>query len=360
MSTRTHDERIMEAVLEAGRPSAITFIPEPEPEPLFCPIISVDDHLLEPPTLFEGRLPARFADQAPRLVTDDAGLEWWHFEATRIPNLMLNGASGREMSEWGMIGTRYDEMRRGVWDPAARLHDMDLTGVWASLCFPSTLVGFAGTRFSTMTDPDLGYACLQAYNDWMLEEWVGTNPERFVPCQLTWLADAELAAKEVRRNAARGVRAVSFSENPEGLGFPNIYTDFWDPFFAACEDTGTVVNLHVGSSGTTREPCTSSPMPVLFALFPESALEALMDWVFARHPSSLPEPPDRALRGGRLVGPDGDGALHPCAPPARQQRQRLARRRCRRRWSSSGATSTSRRSRIRPRSGSSTSSARTR
>jgi predicted TIM-barrel fold metal-dependent hydrolase len=276
-------------VRQHGRPGEVSFIDEPEAETVFCPIISVDDHALEPPTLFEGRMPAKLQDRAPHLVPGDGGAPWWNVEDALLPILMLNGASGRPMPEWGMMASTYDEMRRGVWDSKARVADMDLTGVWASLCFGSTIWGFAGTRFSKMADPELGLACLRAYNDWMIDEWCGAAPERYIPCQLPWLSDAEVAAAEIRRNAERGFRAVSFSENPEGLGFPNVYDEYWNPFFRACEETQTVVNLHVGSSGSTRRPSSVSAEGVATALFPVSGLEALIDWVFAGVPERFPD-----------------------------------------------------------------------
>jgi predicted TIM-barrel fold metal-dependent hydrolase len=288
VNEKSSDQLVMELVLAAGRPPRVTLLDDPEPEPLFCPIISADDHLLEPPDLFVDRLPRSLAGRAPYVTVDPDGFQWWIVEGARVPNLMLNGASGRPISEWGDFNTHYDEMRRGVWDPVRRLRDMDAAGIWASLCFPSTLWGFAGTRLAKMKDPDLGLACLRAYNDWMVEEWVGADPRRYIACQLPWLADPVLAAEEIRRNAARGVRSVSFSENPEGIGFPNVYSQHWDPFLAACEETGTVVNLHVGSSGTTRRPCSSSKSATLIALFPESGIEALVDWVFARVPVRFP------------------------------------------------------------------------
>src|SRR5262249_48611417 len=137
-------------------------------------------------------------------------------------------------------------------------------------------------------DPEVGLASLRAYNDWVVDEWCGAAPDRYIPCQLPWLADAEIAAQEIRRNAERGFRAVSFSENPEGVGFANVYDTVWDPFFAACAETETVVNLHVGSSGTTHQVCSSSHPLVTTALFPVSGIEALIDWVFSgvlvRHP----------------------------------------------------------------------------
>lgn len=266
----------------------VTFIDAPPKEDLFCPIISVDDHVLEPPSLFESRLERRFAEHAPRVEVDDAGMEWWIVDGTPVQNDICNGAVGRVMAEWDLAGARYDEFQPAAWDPRARLADMDISGVWASLCFSSVIWGFAGTRFSRTRDSALGLACLRAYNDWMLEEWCGAAPDRYIPCQLPWMADPDVAAQEIFRNAERGFRAVSFSENPEGLGFPSIYTSYWDPFLAACEETRTVVNLHVGSSGVKHKPSSDSAMAVVVALFPESGLEALIDWTFARIPLRFP------------------------------------------------------------------------
>ena len=105
-----------------------------------------------------------------------------------------------------------------------------------------------------MRDPAAGLASVRAYNQWHLEEWCGAHPERFIPCQIPWLGDPIVAAEEIRKNHDLGFRAVSFSENPEVRGFPGLYSDYWDPFFQACEETETVINLHVGSSGKTRQP----------------------------------------------------------------------------------------------------------
>jgi predicted TIM-barrel fold metal-dependent hydrolase len=283
------DEWVRSEAMTNTRPAKLTLIAEPAADALFCPIYSVDDHVLEPPTLFEGRLPARLQDGAPYVTTGDDGLPLWVIDGTGWPVTMANGAAGVETSEWGFYCVGFDELRPGVVDPKARLHDMDLAGVWASLCFGSIVWGFAGTRLSTMSDQEIGLASLKAYNDWMIEEWCGAAPDRYIPCQLPWMTDPTVAAAEIRRNAERGYRAVSFSENPEGLGFPNIYDRHWDPLFAACQETGTVVNLHVGSSGTTRHPTSSSPSDVSVALFPVSGLEALIDWIYAGIPVRFPE-----------------------------------------------------------------------
>jgi predicted TIM-barrel fold metal-dependent hydrolase len=288
MTPQTMDEWVRSEAMTNSRPARLTLIAEPVPDSLFCPIYSVDDHVLEPPTLFEGRLPGRLQHGAPYVATGDNGLPVWVIDGTGWPVTMANGAAGVDTSEWGFYCIGFDELRPGVVDPRARLHDMDLAGVWASLCFGSIVWGFAGTRLSKMSDQQVGLASLQAYNDWMIEEWCGVAPDRYIPCQLPWMTDPAVAAAEIRRNAERGYRAVSFSENPEGLGFPNVYDRYWDPLFAACQETETVVNLHVGSSGNTRHPSSSSPSDVSVALFPVSGLEALIDWIYAGIPVRFP------------------------------------------------------------------------
>ena len=138
--------------------------------------------------------------------------------------------------------------------------------VEASLSFP-TFPRFCGQTFLEAKDRELAEACVYAYNDWMVEEWCGDSGGRLVPLIIIPLWDAELAAAEVRRNAARGVRAVCFSEIPPHLGLPSIHSGYWDPFFVACQETQTVVCMHIGSS--SKMPATSADAPVAVAATPE-------------------------------------------------------------------------------------------
>ncbi len=139
-------------------------------------IVSVDDHLIEPPDLFEGRMPAALADRAPRIVTGDDGRQVWTYEGNIYPNIGLNAVVGRPSDEWSMAPADFDEMRRGCWDIHARIADMDLAGIGASVCFPSLIAGFCGSVFSQSKDPELGLACVDAWNDWHHEVWAGTYP----------------------------------------------------------------------------------------------------------------------------------------------------------------------------------------
>ena len=222
-------------------------------------IVSVDDHLVEPADLFEGRVPAALADRAPRIEVDDDGDECWIFDGRRHAQIGLNAVVGRPKEEWSLEPARFDQMRRGCWDPEARLADMDLDGVWASVHYPSLIAGFCGSTFSQCSDPQLGLACVRAWNDWHVEEWVGPRTDRFIPLQIPWLADPAMAAADIRANAERGVRAVSLPEQPVDLGLPSLHTGHWDPVLAACEETGTVVCLHCASSGWSASRAPGRP-----------------------------------------------------------------------------------------------------
>src|SRR4051812_17662270 len=263
-------------------------------------IVSVDDHVVEPPHLWQTWLPERYRDRGPRSERRGIGTmrhvgggtyeqtfeasgpqaDCWIYEDLVYINKRHVAAVGYERDDMEMVPITYDEMRRGCYDPKARLADMDINHVEASLCFP-TFPRFCGQTFTEAEDRELGLACLAAYNDWMVEEWCGDSGGRLVPLCLIPLWDAGLAAQEVRRNAERGVRAVCFSEIPPHLGLPSIHSGEWDPFFEACQDTGTVVNMHIGSS--SRMPATSADAPpaVAAALSFNNAMASLSDFLFS-------------------------------------------------------------------------------
>ena len=188
-----------------------------------------------------------------------SGGETWVYDGDELPNVGFNAVAGRPVSEYSWEPARFDEMRRGAWDIDARVHDMDLNGIYASVNFPSFLAGFSGYRLQLGHDADLALAVVRAWNDYHLEVWAGTHPGRIIPLQLPWLLDPEVAAQEIRRNAERGFRAVSFTESPDKMDLPSLYSDHWDPFFRACEETETVLCLHFGSSGTTPTASDEAP-----------------------------------------------------------------------------------------------------
>jgi predicted TIM-barrel fold metal-dependent hydrolase len=270
-----------------GDRAGLGLLADPEPRALWCPIISVDDHAIEPIDLFVDRVPAALRDDVP-FVEDEDGFPIWVIGDERVPITTVNGASGCPMAEWVEVPRRIEQFRTGVWDPAARVRDMDLNGVYASLNFPSSVFGFAGARIAALKNNDAARAAVRAYNDWVHDDWCHEHRDRFIPCQLSLLSDPEWSAGEIRRNADRGFRALSFSEGPHERGFPSIYRDYWDPILRACEETETVVNLHVGSSGKIQQPSADSVGEVSVALFPLNGVIAMTDWIFAKVPVRFP------------------------------------------------------------------------
>lgn len=262
-------------------------LPEPTAEPLTCKVISVDDHVTEPPTVFEGRIAAKFADRAPRLVEDSSGGLVWAYEDGEMHDSGFGAVAGRPQEDWRHEPIRYEEVRKGVWDIHARVQDMDLDGVEASVTFPS-MCGFAGRQFAASKDPELGLACVRAYNQWHLEDWSAPYPGRIVPLQLTWLPDPVIAAREVERNAERGFRAVTFPDLPQRLGFPAIHEEAWEPFLRACEETETVICLHTGSAGYILNTRADAPLQLQTSLFPAGAYVAAMEWIWAFVPTRFP------------------------------------------------------------------------
>ncbi|MFM7735039.1 MAG: amidohydrolase, partial [Alphaproteobacteria bacterium] len=206
----------MTRVIKLGikRPVSGPLLPDPEPREARYTIISVDDHLMEPPHVFDGRMPARFADVAPRVEDTEEGHQVWVFEDTPYFQVGFMCVAGRAREDQRLEPARFEEMRRGCWDPAARIRDMDINGVWASLNYPSGVTGFGGTLFSEARDKELGLACVRAWNDWVFEEWHLPHADRIIPLGITFLADSEKGAEEIRRNAARGFKAVTVPEQP--------------------------------------------------------------------------------------------------------------------------------------------------
>ena len=176
-------------------------------------LVSVDDHLVEPPDMFEGHIPEKYKDQAPKVVHNERGDDVWTFNGSVIPNVGLNAVAGRPKDEYGIEPTAFDEMRPGCYDIDERIKDMNAGGVLGSMCFPS-FPGFSGRLFAAAEDKDLALAVLRAYNDWHVDEWCGKYPGRFIPMGLPVLWDADLAAEEVRRLAKKGVHSITSPRTP--------------------------------------------------------------------------------------------------------------------------------------------------
>ncbi|MDT3443419.1 amidohydrolase family protein [Pseudofrankia sp. BMG5.37] len=280
----TPNPTVSEAALDPS-----LFLPEPAPREVRYTIISVDDHVVEPPHLFAGRVPAQFADAAPRIVETERGHQVWLFEDQRFTQVGMNAVAGRRPDSVKVEPFRFEYMRPGCYDIDARVRDMDVSGVWASVNFPSQITGFCGRVFFGARDQELGLACVRAWNDWLYEEWFQAYPERVVPMGITHLSAPALAVAEIRRNAARGFTAVTFPERPHNIGLPSLWDrGHWDPIIQACVDTDTVITLHVGSAGLSEKPPGAPGLQLGSTLFGQASLTACAEWLWSEYPARFP------------------------------------------------------------------------
>jgi predicted TIM-barrel fold metal-dependent hydrolase len=266
-------------------------------------IISVDDHIVEPTDLWTSRLPAKYRDRAPRVerkkgftkLDFDSGelakfvedsdadeARWcdqWAYDDLRWPFAAGYAAIGPLREVPATTAISYDDMLPGCYDQAARLADMDSNHVEASMCFP-TFPRFCGQTFLEREDKELALLCVRAYNDFMIDEWcAGAGYGRLIPQAIIPLWDPQLAADEIHRCAAKGSHAVTFSEIPPYLNLPSIHSGHWDPFFAACDETETVVNMHIGSGSKMTITSVDAPLIVLMALTAQNAESGFVDWL---------------------------------------------------------------------------------
>jgi len=271
------------------RPVTGELLPDPEPREVKYTLFSVDDHLMEPPDTFEGRLPSRLQDRAPRVVETEEGHEVWVFEDQPYFQVGFMCVAGRPSEDHRFEPSRFEEVRPGCYRIKDRIRDMDIGGIHASVNFPSGVTGFGGTLFSEAKDRELGLACMRAWNDWLYDEWHSPYPDRIVPLGVTFMVDAEEGAKEIRRNAARGFRAVTVPEQPHRLGLPPVFDPHWEPIIRACAETGTVLNLHVGSAGFPVMPPGAPMMELGATLFEDLALVSCAEWLWSAWPARYPD-----------------------------------------------------------------------
>ena len=244
-------------------------------------LISVDDHIIEPPSLFGGRLPVSFAGREPRVARFESGEERWLMEGRKIASVGPSAVAGRNREEMGIEPTRYDQLRAGCWSIADRLGDMNANGVLSSMNFPS-MPGFAGERFFVGEDKALMLALIQAYNDWHLEEWAGLEPGRMIPMALLPLWDIDLAIAELERMRAQDCAVVTFPEQPVAYGLPSIHSGHWDRLFAAITDLDITVAIHIGTSGgTAQPPSLDSPADVGNTLINIQIVGPVADLIFS-------------------------------------------------------------------------------
>lgn len=242
-------------------------------------IISVDDHISEPPDMFDQHLKGDDLASAPKLRTSKDGTNYWEYQGMVMPSVGLNAVVGRPLEEYGMEPTSFEQLRKGVYDVDARIGDMNVNGIAASLNF-GTAVGFDGGRFHRAPNKAQALVHLRAYNDWHIDQWCATYPGRFIPCALlpTWDMDATVA--EIKRIAAKGCTAVSLNENPTKQGLPSIHNQYWEPMWKAIVDNDITICLHIGAGNPSPHASDETPIEAWITTMPMSSAIGAADWLY--------------------------------------------------------------------------------
>lgn len=242
-------------------------------------IISVDDHISEPPDMFKKHLRGDDLTTAPTFHTSPNGADYWMYQGMKLSSVGLNAVVGRPLEEYGMEPQSLQQMRKGVYDPKARLDDMNINGIAASLNFGS-MGGFEGSRcYHRAPDKKLAEIHLRAFNDWLIQEWCGYDRGRFIPCAIlpTWDMDATVA--EIKRVAALGCSNITISDNPTKNGLPSIHNSYWEPMWKAIADNDVTVNLHIGSGNAAPIASMETPIEAWITTMPMSINIGAADWL---------------------------------------------------------------------------------
>jgi predicted TIM-barrel fold metal-dependent hydrolase len=239
-------------------------------------LVSIDDHVVEPKHMFDGHVPKKWADLAPKVIVDDKGIDRWVYRDRPTGVTGLNAVVSWPPEEWGYDPAGYAEMRPGVYDVHERIRDMNANGILTSMCFP-TFAGFSAGHLSFFKD-EISVAMIQAYNDWHIEDWAGAYPGRFIPLAILPMWDPKLAVAEIERVAEKGCHSVSMPELPHLDGLPSYHDmDYWGPVLAALADHGTVMNLHIGQGFKVLNLAPNAPIDNLMVLAPSISLIAAQD-----------------------------------------------------------------------------------
>jgi predicted TIM-barrel fold metal-dependent hydrolase len=251
-------------------------------------LVSVDDHVVEPPDMFRNHLPAKYLDRAPKMATMKSGSDSWSYEDRLVPNFGLNAVVGRPKEEYGMEPSAYSQIRKGAYDVAARIDDMNANGILGSICFP-TFPQFAGTWFLEAKDKALTKLVISAYNDWHIDEWCAAAPGRFIPICILPLWDIDACVAEAKRVAAKGCRTITFPDNPVARGLPSVHTDHWDPLWRVMDENRMVISTHIGSGAQPPYSSLDAPIDTWIVNMPMFIANATTDWLFSPVFKKFPE-----------------------------------------------------------------------
>lgn len=248
--------------------------------------ISVDDHVQEHPEVWTSRLSkSKWGSRIPHIERQADGTERWTVDGRVLP-LTGVAAAGALMADRGCDPQRWEDVPKAAYVPQERLQAMDADGVDYSVLYP-TVAGHAGQVFGRIADPDLELACVQAYNDFLIEEWAAASP-RFIPQCLVPISSVDTTVEEIKRAVAKGHRGVIYPAVPMELrDVPHINEPVYDPIWATCQALRVPVCFHAGASEEIRAAPSENFSPSVAAAYraisaPASTVSVVVNLLISR------------------------------------------------------------------------------
>lgn len=247
--------------------------------PVIPAIISADSHITEPAGTYVDHIDAEWRDRAPRLVDGGEGVgDVFVVDGMRKPVPMgLVAAAGKPAEEIRILGTKFEELHRGGWDPEARLDEQVRDGVAAEVIYPTV-----GMVLCNHKDFDFKHACFQAYNRW-IASYCDVHPDRLLGCGQTAMRTPEEGIADLHDIKALGLRGVMMPGEPAVEDYDSpLYDEFWE----AAIEAELPLSFHIL---TTRAERTRGPAMCSFLSTVRGCQDIMamlvLGGVFERHPN---------------------------------------------------------------------------
>src|SRR5215467_9829771 len=210
-------------------------------------VISSDNHVFDPPDLWTSRAKPAFKDRVPQLVREYDG-DWWFCNGHRVIGLAAGAQTGMrfEAPEQLVRTTTFDKVRRGGYEPAEHLKDMDADDVDVSIVYPTV-----GLLLYSVPDSALLSEIFRVYNNWLAEFCAG-EPKRLKGIAMINVDNVQEGVKELARCAKMGLAGGMITVYPpEGKGYDN---PMYEPLWAAAQDLDIPLGEMIFSGVFERYP----------------------------------------------------------------------------------------------------------
>jgi uncharacterized protein len=248
--------------------------------------VSTNEHVIEPPDVWTMRMSKeQWGDRIPHVSAKKDGTEVWMIDGKEAP-LVGAGSAAACMPDRGIEPMKWRDIPTVITNVEERAAAMEARGVSHAVLYPS-VAGIGGETFGKIEDPALELACVQAYNDWLIEEW-GSSP-KFIPQCILPLSSFAAMEAEIRRSVARGHKGVIFPGIPDQVrkGARHINDSGYDIVWAACAELGVPVCFHAGIVPSMELEPFSGYSPAVAAAFraitrPASSTAMLSNFVISK------------------------------------------------------------------------------